>query len=110
LSTVQEALSRARLDFKVKVLAIDRGICVNAAGSPCSGDVQAHHVIYQKHLVRAGLDLLLWDPTNGVAVCEAHHRRHHAGREPIPKYVLPTRCRDFAHEHGLDYLLDRFYA
>lgn len=102
-------MTEASFDFKIKVLAIDRG-CIAASLGHCNGDVQAHHVIYQKHLIRAGLEDLLWDPMNGAAVCYHHHRRHHGGHEPIPKALLPTRCILFAEEHGLDYLIDRFYT
>lgn len=102
-------MTEASFDFKIKVLAIDRG-CIAASMSLCEGVVQAHHVIYQKHLKGAGLEDLLWDPMNGAALCYRHHRRHHGGFEPIPKALLPTRCLLFAEEHGLDYLIDRFYA
>lgn len=100
--------SQARFDFKVKVLAIDRG-CIAASLGLCDGDVQAHHVIYQKHLIREGLIEFLWDPMNGAALCYHHHRRHHGGIEPIPKALLPTRCLLFAEQHDLCYLIDRFY-
>lgn len=112
----EPGLSAARYQFKVTVLALDRGcICgLGIAGlaslsQPCEGELRAHHVVYQKHLRGAGLDAVLWDPANGAAVCERHHRRHHAGYEPIPQGLLPQRCLDFAVEHDLDRLLDRFY-
>jgi hypothetical protein len=97
-----------RHEFKIKVLAIDRG-CVASSLGACDGELRAHHVIYQKHLRREGLDHLLWDPCNGAALCEHHHRRHHAGYQPIPRRLLPTRCIMFANDYGLGVLLDRFY-
>lgn len=98
------------LDFRVAVLATD-GVCVAAReGSECEGDLQAHHVVTQQQLRRHGLDELLWDPDNGAAVCERHHRRHHSGREPIWRDYLPTRCLAFAERVGLVWLIDRYYA
>ncbi len=88
---------------------MDRGCVAATPMSECEGDVQAHHVITQQQLRKLGLDVLLWDPANGAAVCERHHRRHHNRREPIAKLSLPKRCRDFCVRHGLTDVLDRYY-
>ena len=103
------SLTEARHEFKILVLALDRG-CIAEADSPCEGDVQAHHVITQQQLRSEDLEDLLWDPANGAAVCERHHRRHHNRRESIFRDRLPARCVKFAVEFDLDQYLDRYYA
>ncbi len=103
-------MSEEGLVFKVAVLAVDRGCLVHDDPFDCGGDVQAHHVITQQQLRKHGLDEFRWDPRNGMAVCDRAHDRHHAGVSRIPLDVVPARCKAFATENGLDYLLDRFYA
>lgn len=99
-----------KLEFRVAVLAADGG-CIAAGkyGDDCEGDVQAHHVITQQQLRQHGLDDLLWDPTNGAAVCATHHRRHHSRRQPIRTEFLPARCLVFAAKQGLGWIIERYY-
>jgi hypothetical protein len=104
-------------EWKLTVHALDRD-CIMAdrssrdahAADPCEGSVQAHHVITQQQLRHLGLDDQLWNPANGASLCERHHRRHHNRRQPVPWQRLPDRCRKFAHELGVSYLLDRYYT
>lgn len=103
-------LAEERLDFKVAVLACDRGCRVHDDPSDCGGDVQAHHVVTQQQLREEGLEPLLWDPSNGMAVCDRAHDRHHSGHERIPRDRIPQRCLDFAARHDLSRYLDRYYA
>lgn len=105
-----------REDFKVAVLAMDQGCIasrpptVGETFSPCDGEVQAHHVITQQQLRKAGLDQYLWTPQNGASLCYRHHRRHHNRVEPVTIAMLPQRCRDFAAKHFLTPLLERYYV
>lgn len=102
--------AEARLDFKVAVLALDGGCLVHDDPADCYGDVEAHHVTTQQQLRRAGRHDLLWDPRNGMAVCDRAHDRHHLGYQRIPLACVPTRCVEFAREHGFERVLDRYYA
>jgi hypothetical protein len=104
-----EAEREARLDFKIAVLATDRRCIVHADPAECDGDFQAHHVVTQQQLRKAGSLHLLWDPANGATVCEKAHRRHTLALQRIPYEKLPRRCIDFAMKHGFGDLLDRYY-
>ena len=99
-----------KLEFRVAVLAADGG-CIAAGkfGDECEGEVQAHHVITQQQLRHYGLDELLWDPANGAAVCELHHRRHHNRRQPLLLEFLPARCLVFAAKQELGWIIERYY-
>lgn len=99
-----------RGDFKARVLAADGGECIAANWSLCEGPLQAHHAITQQQLRKAGLTDSLWDPAVGAAVCYRHHRRHHNRSEPLRRDFLPQRVLDFAAKHGLDWIIDRYYA
>jgi len=98
-------------EWRVAVIALDQG-CIMAGLSPteCSDDVQAHHVITQQQLRHLGMADHVWDVENGAALCETHHRRHHNRHEPIPWSILPARCRRFANDLGIAYLLGRYYT
>jgi hypothetical protein len=72
--------------------------------------LQAHHCISQQHLRKRNLHDRLWDPANGVAVCEYPcHTWHTTRHRPIPRYALPREALEFAFSLGLGYLLDRQY-
>lgn len=105
-----EAEREARLAFKVKVLALDGGCVVHEYPTDCEGDFEAHHVITQQQLRKAGRHDLLWDPRNGATVCELAHRRHTRAIKRIPLDRLPARCVSFASAYGFAWLLDRYYA
>jgi hypothetical protein len=100
----------ARLEFKVAVLATDGRCVVHNDPADCDGDFQAHHVVTQQQLRKAGREDLMWDPSNGATTCELAHRRHHRAIQRIPLAKLPQRCIDFATEHGFLDILDRYYA
>ncbi len=68
-------------------------------------DAQVHHVIPQTVLWsmrrRLGLtadelQVLLWDPDNGMALNRRTHERHENGTEPIPRSALRDRHWGFA--------------
>lgn len=105
----EQADQEARLEFRVAVLAVDGGCLLHDDPADCVGDVEAHHVVSQQQLRRAGRDDLLWDPRNGMAVCDQGHDRHHLAFDRIPRDRVPARCLAFAVENGLDRLIDRYY-
>lgn len=105
-----EAEREARLQFKVKVLALDQGCVEHEYPTDCEGDFEAHHVVTQQQLRKAGRLDLLWDPRNGATVCELAHRRHTRAIKRIRRDRLPARCIRFAYEHGFERMLDRYYA
>lgn len=84
------------------------GCDVCGPGSDCE-DVQSHHVITQQQLRKRGLEHLLWDHRNGLAVCERRHRRHTRAIERIRYGQLLIRNVVFAEEVGLDWILERYY-
>jgi hypothetical protein len=90
-------------------LAVDRGCLIHDDPMDCSGELQVHHVITQQQLRRAGRDDLLWDPANGISLCEKAHRQHHSGFRRVPRGVLPRRCLTFASTYEFDYLIERYY-
>jgi hypothetical protein len=99
-----------RLDFKVAVLATDGRCLAHDREADCEGDFHAHHVITQAQLRRAGRADLLWDPRNGMTVCELAHRRHHRGLQRIRLDRVPERAIRFATENGFRDILERYYA
>jgi hypothetical protein len=103
-------VSEESLNFKAAVLAADGGCIAESVESPCEGVLQAHHAITAQSLRKAGLREHLTDPRVGAAVCYRHHRRHHNRAEPLKRAMLPMRVEEFAAEHGLVWLLDRYYG
>lgn len=104
---------RAQRDrFKQSVFIACGGECAVHRGrdEDCEGPLEAHHVITQQQLRDEGRHDLLWDWRNGMALCELAHRRHTRAVERVPRRVVPTRAMAFAREHGLEYLIDRYYT
>jgi len=104
-----DASSAERLDFKVAVLALDGRCLVHADQADCAGPLQAHHVLTQQQLRKRGHAGRLWDPANGMTICKHAHDRHTLAAERIALDVVPERCKRFARELDLEYLLERFY-
>jgi hypothetical protein len=100
----------ARLEFKVAVLALDGRCLAHADADDCEGPLQAHHVLSQQQLRKRGFASRLWDPANGMTVCEGAHSRHTLAGERLALAIVPARCIRFAGELDLEYLLERFYA
>jgi hypothetical protein len=78
-------------------------------GHICDGRLEAMHVVPKQTLRRRNLGELRWDALNGVAGCEAIHRRHDLKVELIPRALLPQRCIDWAVAHNLTDALDRHW-
>lgn len=73
--------------------------------------IQAHHVVSQqairKRCRELGIDPVepLWDPRNGMCLCEHCHMNHEVAADRIPaKYLMPQHWT-FARWLGLDHLL-----
>ena len=80
-----------------------------AVGIDCEGYVEGHHILTQQQLRRRGLEGVLWDVRNGIGLCEKHHRRHHSRRAPVARNVLPECAFEFAADHQLGWLIERYY-
>lgn len=67
--------------------------------------------VLQRHARRFGYDVLalLWDPRNGIPVCERCHSAHTGAKKRIPLSVIPAPALDFAAEIGLDWRVERDY-
>lgn len=102
----------ARDLFQKAVLA--KGDCVlKGHAYPCDGALDPHHVIPKQRLKqRHGLSPaqrreLAWDARNGVPVCRRHHELLTNRVMRLPHEVVPGEVFAFAHDYGLDHLLDR---
>lgn len=87
--------------WRVMVLLLDRGLCVNCGAGPFFADQdrwiwQAHHPVHKQILPEARR----WDERNGVVLCRRCHERHESWTERIPLSKLPARCMEFAVELG----------
>lgn len=75
--------------------------------------VEGHHTIKQQTIRREArsrkLDVAtwVWDPRNGVPLCERCHSRHSLAVERVPGYLLPIRVWDFARDLGLEWALEK---
>jgi ribosomal protein S14 len=118
ISDKQKALRGAQGDAE-KALAHAWWEAV-AKNKPCAvcgrpDRVQGHHVLSQqvlrRHARRFGYDALalLWDPRNGIPVCERDHSAHTGAMKRIPLAVIPAPALDFADEIGLRWQVERDY-
>lgn len=93
-----------------KLIVIARGCEVHDDLADCDGPVQAAHVISKQTLRRRGLHQHVYDPRNGIGACYKAHRRSDNAVERFPVDRVPVAAWEFAHELGLDYLLERLYG
>ena len=100
-------IASSPLDWKRRVCL--NGCLVHRNRDDCEGPLQAHHVITQQALRRRGLDAYLWDTRNGFCACEGTHRRHSLAVERICYDDLPYSAFQFANEHRLAWMIDRYY-
>lgn len=107
-----------RAAFKWSTCNAGGWACVMDGRGPCGGPLEAHHVTTKeaikryarsKRLDRRSTVALLWDPSNGLAICDRHHDRHTTAHQRIPLALVPAGALTFARTLGLDYLLDRTY-
>lgn len=96
------------LEWKTRVCST--GCLAHTNPADCEGPLQAHHIIYKKHLNNAGLSHLLYDTRNGLAVCDRSHDRHHSGHGTLPRTLLPPEAWEFANEIGMGWRLERYYT
>lgn len=105
----QAADRQARDAFRRAVTRAPCAVCGRKSGC------QAHHVLAQQHIkdhVRslrladnaAAVKLLrrlLWDPDNGLSLCErCHHRHEYAPGGRLPRDLIPARAWAFARRLG----------
>lgn len=69
-------------------------------------ELQAHHVVPQQRLRRAGLHALLLDERMGLCLCAWHHQRHTNRRQPVPTALLPAETVDLVEEIGFGWMLN----
>lgn len=86
-----------------------RGCLLHDDASDCEGPLESHHVITQQALRKRGLSHLAWDIRNSFSVCERGHRRHTLAVGRIPRNRLPAEAFEFADEHGLGWMIERYY-
>lgn len=99
----------AREAFKRAVTRLPCARCGNKRGN------QAHHVLAQQHIKShvQGLRLadnaaaakllrrLLWDPDNGLSLCErCHHRHEYTPGGRLPREMVPAAAWAFARRLG----------
>jgi hypothetical protein len=103
--------------WKREVCAEGYATC-SVPGGEHEGPIEAHHVISQEKLkdYARGLRLdadqlaeLIWDKRNGIAVCRRHHDLHTRAIVRLPRAAVTPEAREFAHELGLERLIDRGY-
>ncbi len=82
-------------------------ICVMAGLSKCDGPLECHHAIYRQTLRSHGLPQ--WPHEVRQTLCSQHHRRHHNGREKVPRSLLPGCLIEYAFVHGLLGWVERTY-
>lgn len=85
------------------------GQCVLRFTGRCDGRTDAHHIVSVAKLRRAGLDDLVLDKANRLALCRYHHTNHHMRSAPVPRELLPDTALLFAAEHGVYGYIERMY-
>lgn len=91
-----------------RIVTLD-GCLVHPNPGDCDGRVEAHHVITRQQLRKRGLADLTWDTRNGMGLCTRAHTRHTGALERVPRRLVPAHAEQFAREHALTHLLDRYY-
>ena len=83
-------------------------------GSKCvvcgtSRDIDGHHAIPRRVLVRLGFGDYVMDKRNRVPICRHDHESHECRHRPIQRRELPASVFEFAAELGLEWYLDKHY-
>lgn len=103
--------------FRYEVLLRGGFECAVTTGR-CAGPLQAHHVLPKEHIIKLArsekwtstrLAASLWNPDNGLAVCERHHDLHTRAIKRIPHSALADEALLFAIDLGLEHRIDRDY-
>ena len=84
----------------------ENGHCV-VCGTRCNLD--GHHAIPRRVLIRLGFFEHVMDKRNRVWVCRHDHESHECRHRPILRAELPASVFEFASELGLEWYLDRHY-
>lgn len=72
-------------------------------------NLDGHHAIPRRVLVRLGFADYVMDKTNRVPVCRHDHEAHENRHRPIRRDELPASVFEFARLLGLEWYIDRHY-
>lgn len=115
---------RERLDKLTTAFAEE---AMEACGHRCANcgyegpHLEVHHAVSQNTIKRTWqalpleqLDELLWNPDNGLALCQEPapqrcHARHELAVARIPRSKLRPENLAFAQAFGFEHVLERFY-
>ena len=73
-------------------------------------NLDGHHAIPKRVLLRLGLGDYVMDKRNRVPVCRHDHESHECAHRRILRAELPASVFEFVAELGLEWYLDRHYA
>lgn len=73
-------------------------------------NLDGHHIIPRRVLVRHGFSEYVMDRRNRAAVCRHDHESHESAHRRILRAELPASVFEFAAELGLEWYLDRHYS
>jgi hypothetical protein len=74
-----------------------------------SVNLDGHHAIPKRVLIRLGYGDYVNDVRNRVPTCRHDHESHETRARPIRRVELPQAVFEFADELGLGWYIDRFY-
>lgn len=69
------------------------------------GNLQAHHLVKQQRLRKAGRHALILDERMGLCLCEWHHQRHENRRQPVPTRLIGTDSIEVIEGAGFGWIL-----
>ena len=72
-------------------------------------NLDGHHAIPKRVLIRLGFADYVMDRRNRVPVCRHDHESHECRHRPIRRDELPAPVFDFVADLGLEWYLDRHY-
>lgn len=72
-------------------------------------NLDGHHAIPRRVLLRLGFGDYIMDKRNRVPVCRHDHESHENRHRPLLRAELPASVFEFAAELGLEWYLDRHY-
>lgn len=73
-------------------------------------NLDGHHAIPKRVLLRLGYGDHVMDKRNRVPVCRHDHESHESRHRPIRRDELPASVFDFATELGLEWYIERHYS
>jgi hypothetical protein len=86
-------------DYCYAVWALDRGEC-RGCGRRVPRGLIPHHPLPKQHLRKRKLYDVVWDPANGILLCETCHGNHESRAAVVPGDRLPARALEFVAARG----------